>query len=104
MGGIDELKQMLSSRSTEYGKMSQILSWYLLSVDGLIFKMNSLQSEVDKLRSLVIELANSLGAADETIRGCAKALGATDFTDSQYRGNLLNKADKWRKAEGDCQK
>lgn len=61
MGGIDELKLMLSSRSTEYGKMSQILSWYLLSVDGLIDKANSLQSEADELRG---ELAEANGRRD----------------------------------------
>lgn len=33
MSGIDELKQMLESRSTEYGKMRQILSFYLLGID-----------------------------------------------------------------------
>ena len=31
MNGIEELKQMLASRSTDYGKMSQILNWYLLN-------------------------------------------------------------------------
>ena len=33
MNGIEELKQMLASRSTDYGKMSQILNWYLLNND-----------------------------------------------------------------------
>lgn len=33
MSGIEDLKRMLESRSTEYGKMSQILSWYLLNSD-----------------------------------------------------------------------
>lgn len=36
MNGVEDLKQMLASRSTDYGKMSQILNWYLLGIDKLI--------------------------------------------------------------------
>lgn len=33
MSGIDELERMLESRSTDYGKMRQLLAFYKLGID-----------------------------------------------------------------------
>lgn len=51
MNGIEELKQMLTSRSTDYGKMSQILNWYLLNIDNEISKLRRPKRNCDRFSS-----------------------------------------------------
>lgn len=54
MNGIEDLKLMLESRSTDYGKMRQILSWYLLNHDKIVAdlraKINVAEDALTKLQ------------------------------------------------------
>lgn len=61
MGGIEDLKQMLSSRSTDYGKMSQILSWYLLNVDNEISELRKCLTRRSSHINAIIQKALELG-------------------------------------------
>lgn len=63
MNGIEDLKLMLESRSTDYGKMRQILSCYLLDVDSLVAKLKTSAKElVDKNDALLAKLKVSEAA------------------------------------------
>ena len=58
MNGIEDLKLMLESRSTDYGKMRQILSWYLLNHDNIVAdlraKINVAEDALTKLQDRLV--------------------------------------------------
>ena len=58
MNGIEDLKLMLESRSTNYGKMRQILSWYLLNHDKIVAdlraKINVAEDALTKLQDRLV--------------------------------------------------
>lgn len=57
MNGIQDLQLMLESRSTDYGKMRQILSCYLLNVDSRVAKLKKIaKGLVDENDALLAKL------------------------------------------------
>lgn len=58
MNGIEDLKLMLESRSTDYVKMRQILSWYLLNHDNIVAdlraKINVAEDALTKLQDRLV--------------------------------------------------
>ena len=81
MNGIEDLKLMLESRSTDYGKMRQILSWYLLNHDKIVAdlraKINVAEDALTKLQDrLVSSVYDGTIDPHEALRITENALSA----------------------------
>lgn len=63
MNGIEDLKLMLESRSTDYGKMRQILSMYLLNNDKVVSDIRAKLKVAEDTLKWCLEQANEIGAA-----------------------------------------
>lgn len=83
MNGIEDLKLMMESRSTDYGKMRQILSMYILNSD-----------------KLVSDLRAKLKVAEDTLKEMLdfQCLNCPKLSDSGCKCAWSPKIHKWRSA------
>ena len=82
MNGIEDLKLMLESRSTDYGKMRQILSVYLLNVDSRVAKLKTIAKElVDENDAIIKELVDEKDAIRAKLKIAIDSLEKISYGD-----------------------
>lgn len=91
MSGIDELERMLESRSTDYGRMRQILAFYKLGIDKDIADLRKERGGLSKVSFVKIienlvsgDMASAIAYAELMIQNAERKYGETKDIFDKY--------------------
>lgn len=91
MNGIDELERMLESRSTDYGRMRQLLAFYKLGIDKELSDLRKKRGGLSKVSFVKIienlvagDRARAIAYAELMIQNAERKYGETKDIFDKY--------------------
>lgn len=91
VSGIDELERMLESRSTDYGRMRQLLAFYKLGIDKVISDLRKECGGLSKVQFVKIienlvagDMAKAIAYAELMIQNAERKYGETKDIFDKY--------------------